>query len=164
MAHEMACHLEKAGEEVRHLFLLDSHALGSSKGLVDLSRSMFADTGREYFETCPLFADLRASGRLEAVIANAAHVSADLMAHRPSFFSGPVTYFKPMQIPAGASKDSRRYWETMMAFSAGKYEKYCRADQLKIVPTPHEHDLMMDEASLRIIVPEILNGIGIVPE
>ena len=30
VAHEIACQLEAAGEEVRHLFMLDSHALDSA--------------------------------------------------------------------------------------------------------------------------------------
>ena len=158
VAHEMACQLQKAGEEVRLLFLLDAHALGDEK-LVSLSRSMHEDVNLEYFETCPLFADLRASGMLDAMVTNAAHVSEDLLAHVPSFFNGPTVYFKPQQIPIGTSGESREYWETMMDFQAGNYENYCDADQLRVVSTPHEHDLMMDDPSLDIIVPEILKSI-----
>ena len=160
VAHEMACQLEQAGEEVRRLFLLDAHAMGHPD-LVTLSEGMYAEINRKYFETCPLFAELRADGMLDAMVTNAAHVSEDLMAHVPSFFHGPVTYFKPMQIPAGVSEDSRRYWQTMMEFSAGNYERYCPVEKLKIVPTPHEHDLMMDDPSLDIIVPEIYRDLGI---
>ena len=32
--------------------------------------------------------------------------------------------------------------------------------KLRIVRTPHEHDLMMDGPSLDIIVPEILGAVG----
>lgn len=41
----------------------------------------------------------------------------------------------------------------MMEFEAGGFENFC--DRLKIIHTPHEHDLMMDDPSLDIIVPEI---------
>ena len=119
---------------------------------------------REYFETSPLFADLCANGMLDAMVSNAAHVSEDLMRHTPSFYHGHVTYFKPEQVPADASEDSRRYWETMMEFTAGNYEHYCMPDQLQVVSTPHEHDLMMDDPSLDIIVPEIMKAIGISEE
>jgi hypothetical protein len=66
-----------------------------------------------------------------------------------------VTYFKPDQIPAGVAGDNRKYWEKMMEFEAGNYENYCDKSKLHIIHTPHEHDLMMDDPSLDIIVPEI---------
>ena len=47
----------------------------------------------------------------------------------------------------------------MMGFEAGNYEKYCCPDKLRIVHTPHEHDLMMDDPSLDIIVPEMMKAI-----
>lgn len=72
----------------RRLFLLDAHALGS-ESLREMFRGMHATVGREYFETCPLFKELR------------------------------------------------------------------------IITTPHEHDLMMDEPSLDIIVPELYRALGI---
>ena len=78
------------------------------------------------------------------------------MNHVPSVFHGPVTYFKPDQTPAGATGDSLKYWEGMMKYEAGNYENYCDREKLHIVHTPHEHDLMMDDPSLDIIVPEIL--------
>ena len=55
--------------------------------------------------------------------------------------------------------DNRRYWEKMMEFEAGNYENYCNKQKLHIVHTPHEHDLMMDDPSLDIIVPELLKAI-----
>lgn len=158
VAHEMACQLERAGEEVLRLFMLDSHALGS-ESLREMSRGMHAQVNREYFETSPLFAELRESGMLEAVVTNAAHVSEDLMNHVPSFFHGDVTYFKPDEIPGGVTGENRRYWEKMMEFDAGNYERYCERGKLRIIHTPHEHDLMMDAASLDIIVPEILDAV-----
>ena len=158
VAHEMACQLELAGEQVRCLFMLDAHAL-DNQDLVKLSGSMGADMNREYFETCPLFAELREKGMLEAVIRNAEQVAEDMKNHRPAMYGGPLIYFKPGRIPAGVSAEGRKYWETMMGFTAGNYERYCREDQLQIILTPDEHDLMMEERSLDIIVPEILKDI-----
>lgn len=154
VAHEIACQLRQAGEEVRHLIMLDSHALGDNH-LREMSKGMFSDINASYFETCPLFAELREAGMLEAMIKNAINVAEDMTHHSPSFFDGNVTYFKPDQIPAGVTGDNRKYWEKMMEFEAGNYENYCDKAKLHIIHTPHEHDLMMDDESLDIIVPEI---------
>ena len=45
-----------------------------------------------------------------------------------------------------------------MEFEAGNFEHYCLKNKLRIIHTPHEHDLMMDDPSLAIIVPEIVNS------
>ena len=158
VAHEMACQLEQAGESVQYLFMLDSHALGNEK-LREMSKGMLSEVNVEYFETSPLFAELRESGMLEAMVKNAAHVSEDLMNHVPSVYHGSVTYFKPDVIPAGVTGDNFRYWTNMMKFEAGNYENYCNRDKMKIIHTPHEHDLMMDDQSLDIIVPEIMKAV-----
>ena len=157
VAHEMACQLEKAGDKVLYLFMLDSHALGNEK-LRGISKGMFEMTNRDYFETCPLFAELRENGMLDAIVNNAAHVSKDLFEHVPSFFDGNVIYFKPEEVPAGISGDNLEYWKKMMEFDAGNYENYCSRDKLTIIHTPHEHDLMMDDVSLDIIAPKILEA------
>lgn len=158
VAHEMACQLEQAGEDVRCLFMLDSHAISNDK-LREMSKGMISQVNVQYFETSPLFAELRANGMLEAVVKNASHVSDDLIHHVPSFYHGKVTYFKPDVIPAGVSGENFRYWNNMMQFEAGNYENYCDRDKLTIIRTPHEHDLMMDDPSLDIIVPEIFRAI-----
>ncbi|MBO4915557.1 MAG: hypothetical protein J5449_10160, partial [Oscillospiraceae bacterium] len=160
IAHEMACQLEENGEQVRQLFMLDSHAAVSEE-LREASKSMYAATDRTYFETSPLFADLRESGMLEAVVANAAHVTEDLLNHTPSFYHGRLTYFKPREVPAGIGGDNLKYWEKMMEFEAGNYENFCDRDKLRIIMTPHEHDLMMDDPSLDIIVPQMMKDIGL---
>lgn len=161
VAHEMACQLKRSGEEVSYLFMLDSHALGN-KQLRELSKGMLSQINAEYFQTSPLFSELRENGMLEAMIINAAHVSQDLTHHTPSFYHGSLTYFKPQQIPDGVTGDNLKYWENMMKYKAGNYENYCDKDKLRIIYTPHEHDLMMDDPSLDIIVPELYKAIGII--
>lgn len=158
LAHEMACQLEKSGDKVRHLFMFDSHAISNEK-LRRESRGMFSEISRDYFETCPLFEELRQNGMLDALIGNCTHVSYDLQHFKPSFYHGDVTYFKPDEIPAGATGLSYKYWKDMMGYAAGNYENYCSRDRLRIIHTPHEHDLMMDDPSLDIIVPEIYKAL-----
>ena len=154
VAHEMACQLEQAGEEVRQLFMLDSHAISNDR-LRKRSKGMFSETNREYFETCPLFAELREKGMLDALVDNSAHIAEDLQHYKPSFYHGDVTYFRPEVIPEGVSGFSLQYWSEMMKYHAGNFENHCRREKLRIICTPHEHDLMMDDPSLDIIVPEI---------
>ncbi len=158
VAHEMACQLEAAGEDVRHLFLLDAHA-PTGEQLRESFRAMSEEVDRTYFETSPLFADLREAGMLEAMVQNATHSSEDMMNHAPSLFHGNVLYFKPDRLPADASEGGRRYWTEMMDLAAGNYERYCRQDRLRIVHTPDEHDRMMEDSSLDIIVPEMMKAI-----
>ena len=153
----MACQLETAGEDVRYLFLMDAHATTSER-LRRFFMGMSSEINRHYFETSPLFSDLRKAGMLEAMVRNATRVSEDMMNHVPSVFHGNVLYFKPDRIHAGISEESRRYWNTMMTYEAGNYEHYCCRDKLRIVHTPQEHDLMMDDPSLDIIVPELLRA------
>ena len=159
VAHEMACQLAQAGEEVQHLFMLDSHALGNSR-LRELSKGMLSELNADYFETCPLFAELRESGMLEAMVNNAAHVSEDLYNHTPSMYHGSVTYFKPDQVPAGVTGDNLKYWNDMMKYEAGNFENYCDRKNMQVIHTPHEHDLMMDDDSLAIIIPTFFKSIG----
>ena len=152
VAQEMACQLQARGESVEHLFMFDSHAVTDAQEK-KLFTGMTSLTGRDYFETSPLFADLRNQGLLESVIANSRRVSRNLAEHEPSVFKGKVTYFKPQVVPAGVSGESLRYWQEMMTHKAGGYENFCT--ELEVITTPHEHDLMMDAESLEIIVPEI---------
>lgn len=78
-----------------------------------------------------------------------------------TFFNGPVTYFKPDVVPAESSGNARKYWEKMIEMPAGNYINYCNRDLFRLIRTPHEHDLMMDDPSLDIIVPEIYRALGI---
>lgn len=106
-------------------------------------------------------APVREAGMLEAMIINSEHVYHDMANHMPSFFNGPVTYFKPDVVPAESSGNARKYWERMMEFPAGNYRQFCNSELFRIIHTPHEHDLMMDDVSLDIIVPEIYRTLGI---
>jgi len=154
VAHEMACQLQQQGAEVKHLFLFDSHALAENR-LVSMAKYMFGAVDRKYFEESPLFEDLRGQGLLDAMVRNSSQVNYDLMHHVPSRFDGPVTYFKPMQIPLAATGKAKDYWKEMMKFDAGNYENYCNREKMQIILTPHEHDLMMDDETLAITVPVI---------
>ena len=93
--------------------------------LKKMTQSMYDSSGREYFETSPLFTDLREAEMLEAVIINLEHVYYDMSNHVPSFFNGPVTYFKTDVISAESFGNARKYWERMRGLPAGNYMNCC---------------------------------------
>lgn len=154
VAHEMACQLQNDGEEVEHLIMFDAHCLDDEKSR-KLAAPMQAGVDRRYFETCPLFKDLREAGMIEVVIENSRQVVEDLNNHKPKDFHGRVTYFKPTETPAAASGEVLKYWTEMMHHRAGNYEKHVDEDKLEIVTVPGEHDTMMNDDALDIIVPKI---------
>ena len=62
-------------------------------------------------------------------------------------------------LPSGLSGEKKLFWKKMMEFEAGNFENYCNRSKLRIIHTPHEHDLMMDDRSLDIIVPELMKAV-----
>lgn len=159
VAHEMACQLQAAGDTVEQLILLDSHVT-VDKEARKAAEVMHSGTNEDYFRTSDLFAELRSRGMLEALVENSRHVGHDMITHVPSHYDGPCLYFKPETVPAASIGGAREYWVKMMTeYSAGGYEKYCSREQLTVVDTPYEHDLMMNSESLDIIVPEIYKAL-----
>lgn len=97
---------------------------------------------------------------LDTLVDNSRHVGYDMMTHAPSHYDGPCLYFKPKELPAAATGGAREYWDLMKnEYAAGGYENYCSKELLTVLETPHEHDLMMDNDSLDIIVPSIYQAI-----
>lgn len=156
VAHEMAAQLQAAGEQVECLFMLDSHVIDEEDAR-EAAVKMQRGVDREYFETSELFEGMKRRGMLENLIENSEHVSRDLLAYRPSRYDGPCCYFRPKTIPqASVGGDSEAYWRKMTyEHDAGGFEHYLNREKMIIRETPHEHDLMMDDASLDIIVPEM---------
>ncbi len=155
LAYEVACLLESAGETVEHLVMLDAQAAVSRK-MKRLSRETQKLVKREYFETCPLFEDMRTKGMLENLIYNYKYLSRDIVEYVPSKYNGKVLYFKPAIVPKDASGASLAYNQAILAKKAGGYEDFIKPENLEIIITPHEHDLMMDDVSLDVIAPKIL--------
>ncbi len=154
IAHEMACQLEASGDKIEHLFMFDSHTLANPE-FRRLAAPMQASLKRSYFETSPLFKELRENGMLEAIIANSVRVAWELNNHVPKHFHGYVTYFKPEHTPEAASGEVLKYWQEMMKLKAGNYENYCDKDKLEVIMTPKEHDEMMTAEALDVIVPKL---------
>ena len=159
IAYEMACLLEEAGEKVDILIMLDSHAVVSDdmRKLAKVNHSMVK---RSYFETCELFEDARNRGIIEKLIDNYRHVANDVINYEPSRYHGQVLYFKPAVIPKDSEGGALAYQNAMAKKRAGGYENYIDQDKLEIVITPHEHDLMLDDVSIQIVAPKIIEVIN----
>jgi amino acid adenylation domain-containing protein len=160
LAHEMASQLEQMDEKVELVIMLDSHAVNDPSINEEFSKAN-ENVDKEYFMTSPLFQDIREKGMLEEMIDNAKHVYQDLKNHCPTTFHGNVLYFKPKRIPAGLTKSASSYWEDMMKYKAGNYEMFCDREKLEILLTPDEHDLMMRDSTLDIVIPAIKRKLGI---
>ena len=159
IAHEMACQLQAQGEQVDYLILLDAHVTVDEETR-KAAEAMHSAINREYFETCSVFNEMRNRGMLEALITNSQQVGHDMTTHIPSHYEGPCLYFKPQVLPEVIPERARRYWVKIMTeFRAGGFEDYCSRDQLSVIYTPSEHDLMMDSKSLDIIVPQIWHAL-----
>ncbi len=155
LAYEMACILEKKGEVVENLVMLDSQ-IAVGKKMKKLSKANQALVRREYFETCPLFEDMRTRGMLEKLIYNYQYVARDVVAYTPTRYNGKILYFKPEVIPEGSAGAAFQYQKAIHKKKAGGYEAFTAPKNLEVLMTPHEHDLMMDDASLDIIVPKLI--------
>ncbi len=155
LAYEMACILEERGEIVENLVLLDSQTAVGKK-MKKLSKANQALIRREYFETCHLFEDMRAKGMLEKLIFNYQHVARDVVEYVPTMYKGKVLYFKPEVIPEGSVGAALQYQKAIHEKKAGGYEAFIVPENLDVLMTPHEHDLMMDDMSLDIIVPKLM--------
>lgn len=76
----------------------------------------------------------------------------------PGLFA--ILLLKVNKDAGGATADNGRYWRKKMEFEAGNFEHHCYRDKICIILTPLEHDLMMDDPLLDIIVPAILETVS----
>ena len=159
IAYEMACQLQKEGEEVASLILFDTHLMGGNVKLEHLTEESLAETDRSYFETCHLFEEMRQKGMLQNLIRNFEHVSYDIVHYQPSRYKGHILYFKPEVTPAGLGAAGNAYHRAMLDLKAGNLESYVAdPSDIEVVMLPHEHDLMMDDVCLEISAP-IINSL-----
>lgn len=160
IAYEMACQLVEQGEEVSHLFVLDSNIPTDEERV--LFRKIFKrESFDEYLEKDPLFERFRRMGILDRVKLNSQNVLKDMGTFVPKKYSGPVTFFKAMEyvIPEdSAHADLRHQLEELLRKKpANGFEKV--ADNLKIVNIDADHDAFMRNYALYKISLTIENTI-----
>ena len=153
VAYEMACQLRNAGEDVPLLVMLDSFCSKNKvwKRVVIKSR---ADDMREYFSQSPLFSDLVGRNLLDAMVLNSIQVNKDMLSFRPQKYDGKVLYFKASSIdPLHGAGDKTEC-------NAGGFESFIKPGQLKIVNVDQQHDDMMNNESLEVEAPLIIEALS----
>ena len=152
VAYEMACQLKEMGEQVKELFMFDSHTV-RKRVFKDMILNQSGDSIRNYFEQSPLFESLIKRGLIDAMVANSLQVNSDMVHYQPKPYDGEVIYFKAITPAVGLKGRAAEYFEEMNSKRAGGFEKYIRQYKLHIVDIKQEHDNLMNEASLSIEVP-----------
>lgn len=158
VAYEMACQLKKSGENVPVLVMLDSFCSNDKLWKRSISDSRDADM-TDYFTNSPLFADLIARNMLDAMLKNSVQVCVDMLSFKPEQYNGNVLYFK------SASEDSiqgSKYTGRNAgpdSVNAGGFEGYISPENLDVVKVKQKHDDMMNEESLDIEAPLIIDAI-----
>lgn len=154
VAYEMARQLTMACETVEKLILLDSHIIETPqlrKKLMDSS----VKHSREYISTAPLFEGIRKKGLLGRYIANASRSSRIWLEYDPPEYNGSVMYIKATVKAEGLTDASDEMYNCILKQKAAGFEKRVPADQLKIVEVSKDHDSLMDDDALMVIVPAI---------
>ena len=110
---------------------------------------------REYISTAPLFEGIRKKGLLERYIANSSRSSRLWLEYDPPEYNGSVMYIKATVKAEGLTDASDEMYSLILKQKAAGFEKRVPADQLKIVEVSKDHDSLMDDDALMVIVPAI---------
>jgi amino acid adenylation domain-containing protein/non-ribosomal peptide synthase protein (TIGR01720 family) len=156
VAYEMARQLTLAGESVDKLIMLDSHIIESK----ELQKKILKSSGahfREYLSTAPLFEGIRKKGLLERYLENAGRAARMALEYDPPEYDGSVLYFK-----AGIKADDltdtlSEMYNIILKEKAAGFEKKVPEDKLKIIEVKTDHDSMMNDDALQVIVPAIID-------
>lgn len=153
VAYEMACQLRNAGEDVPLLVMLDSFCSKNKIWERSINKPG-TDDMREYFSQSPLFSDLVGRNLLDALVLNSIQVNRDMQSFRPRKYDGKVLYFKSVaEDPLRAVRDNTEC-------NAGGFESFIRPELLKIVKVDQQHDDMMNNESLEVEVPLIIEELS----
>lgn len=154
VAYEMARQLTLAGEQVEKLTLLDSHIIETEELKTKLLGSSAAHS-REYLSSAPLFEGIRKKGLLERYIGNAARATHLWLDYDPPKTENGMLYVKASVKAKGLSGASDEMYDHILNLKAAGYEKRVPAEKLRIISVPKDHDSLMDDDALQLIVPAI---------
>jgi amino acid adenylation domain-containing protein len=157
VAFEMALQLERLGERVEHLYLLDP---GLVRGDEEKKlREQIVDPGnyREYLGRDPLFERFRRLGLLDLLIENNKEVSQDILDYVPAApYQGEATLFRAMNddpvdpsVSPETAEIRRRLQDMVRQKKANGFEGY--APKLRIIGIPEIHDGFMRGEALETI-------------
>ena len=110
---------------------------------------------REYLEKDALFEGVRQRNMIDMLVKNAKITTKEWLYYDPPEYKGNVLYFRAGKRPIGAQGAVAMMYDSILQESASGFEKLIPKDKLKIVPIYEEHDGLMSDKALDIIVPEL---------
>jgi thioesterase domain-containing protein/acyl carrier protein len=156
-AFEMALQLERNGETVEHLYLLDPNLVRGDEEKKLREKILDPGNYREYLAKDPLFERFRRLGLLSLLMENNREVSQDILEYVPAAsYQGEATLFKAMKadpvspvVPAETAEIQRRLQYMAGQKKANGFDGY--APKLRVIGVPETHDNFMRGAALETI-------------
>jgi amino acid adenylation domain-containing protein len=171
VAFEMALQLQRQGERVDHLYLLDPNLICGAEEKKLWERLADPINYRDYLLKDPLFERYRKLGLLDVLIENNREVSEDIRHYQPSdVYRGKVTLFKATKadpVNLAVSKNAalpetaevfRRFQDITKRKRDNGFGEY--APSLRIIELDEIHDGLNRGDALDIIVSVIREGWG----
>lgn len=160
VAYEMAVSLEKAGEKVENLYLLDPIIEHPEKEKELTRKLMETSFFQAYLNNDPLFGRFKKLGFMDKLIENNKNVLEDMFAYKPGKYGGKVTLFKAVRLEAVPGDVDKALALALRKFQImhrdkpdngfGKYVK-----RLKTVRINAVHNYLMRGNALEVIASEI---------
>jgi thioesterase domain-containing protein len=157
VAFEMALQLERMGETVEHLYMLDPGLIITPEEKQLREKFMEINNYREYLSKDSLFERFRSLGLLDRLIENNREVSRDVQEYVPAAsYRGEATLFKSIKedpanlnIPPEVSAVLRRLREINRQKRDNGFGEY--VSRLRIIEIPEIHDGFMRGDALDMI-------------
>jgi len=152
IAYEMAYQLKERGEAVEEVILFDTHIIDDpviKEELLTKSKEHV----RNYLMNDPLFEDARRKGIIEQLIQNDNFAMSEWISYDPAPYDGKVLYFKALQRADNLKDYQNNMYDYIFSEYAAGFERRVPKEKLTVIPVPTEHDSMMNEDALKVIVP-----------
>jgi amino acid adenylation domain-containing protein len=164
IAFEMALQLERIGETVEHLYLLDPSLVRGDEEKKLREKILDPGNYREYLSQDPLFERFRRLGLLNLLVENNKEVSQDMLEYVPAAsYRGNATLFKatkadplsPATPPETVEVQKRLQYMAAQKKSNG-FDGY--APKLRVIGIPEIHDGFMRGEALETIASVMAEG------
>jgi amino acid adenylation domain-containing protein len=164
VAFEMALQLERSGEGVEHLYLLDPNLIRGEEEKKLRERMLDPGNYREYLARDPLFERFRRLGLLDLLMENNQEVSGDMLEYVPAApYRGEATLFRAMKadpVNPSASPETVEIQRRLQLIAdqkkANGFEDY--APKLRVIGVPEIHDNFMRGVALETISSVMTGG------
>jgi amino acid adenylation domain-containing protein len=164
VAFEMALQLERIGETVEHLYLLDPILVRGDEEKKLREKILDPGNYREYLSQDPLFERFRRLGFLNLLVENNKEVSQDILEYVPAAsYRGKATLFKATKAdplspatPPETTEVQRRLQYMADQKKANGFDGY--APKLRVIGVPEIHDGFMRGEALETIASVMAEG------